>query len=189
MGNTVGSLSEVQKQVILGCILGDGYMRVKTNAHLQITHSIKQKEYVDWKHQILRDLVLTPPKQYSGNAGRIGYRFFTRSLPAITQYYKMFYENGCKVIPKGLVLSPLSLAVWFMDDGAKSRKSIYLNTQNFDSSSQNNLIGALGGLGIIANLHKDKQYFRIHIPKQYAAKMVHIIKPFVIASMQYKLLI
>lgn len=60
----MGSLSEEQKQVILGCLLGDGYMRKKTNAHLQITHSVKQSEYVDWKYKIFKDLVLTPPKQY-----------------------------------------------------------------------------------------------------------------------------
>lgn len=78
MDNTVGSLSEEQKEVILGCLLGDGYMRKKTNAHLQITHSVKQSTYVDWKYQILENLVLTPPKTYKGDAGRIGYRFFTR---------------------------------------------------------------------------------------------------------------
>lgn len=70
----MGSLSKVQKQVILGSILGDGYMRKKTNAHLQITHSYIQKEYVDWKYEILKDLVLTKPSVYRGNANRIGYR-------------------------------------------------------------------------------------------------------------------
>ena len=60
----MGSLSEFQKQLILGCVLGDGYMRKKTHAHLQITHSLKQKDYVDWKYQKLKSLVSTPPTRY-----------------------------------------------------------------------------------------------------------------------------
>lgn len=183
----MGSLSEVQKQVIVGCVLGDGYMRKKTNAHLQITHSAKQSSYVDWKYQVLKNLVLTPPKRYFGNAGRVGYRFFTRSLPAFTQIYNLFYKDGHKVIPRGIILSPRVLAVWFMDDGAKSRNSFYINTQKFDTTSQNNLLDMLRKLGIVGNLHKDKQYFRVHIPKASAVKLVKIIRPHVIASMQYKL--
>ena len=67
----MGSLSEFQQQLILGCVLGDGYMRKKTHAHLQITHSFSQKEYVDWKYQVLKNLVITPPKAYKGNGNRI----------------------------------------------------------------------------------------------------------------------
>lgn len=187
MGNTVGSLSEVQKQVIIGCLLGDGYMRKKTNAHLQITHSIKQRSYVDWKYKLLKNLVITPPKQYFGNEGRIGYRFFTRSLPALTQLHDLFYVNREKIVPRGIVLSPLTLAVWYMDDGAKSRKSIYLNTQKFNIISQNNLLGFLKNLGFSANLHKDKCYLRIYVSQTSIKRFVEIIKPYVIGSMRYKL--
>jgi hypothetical protein len=125
----VGSLSEVQQNIILGCVLGDGYMRKKTNAHLQITHSLKQKEYVDWKYGELKNIVLTPPKSYKGNGKRVGYRFFTRSLPSLTRIHDDFYHDRVKRVPSNIVLKPLTLAVWFMDDGNKSRNSCYLNTQ------------------------------------------------------------
>src|SRR4051794_34799212 len=49
MGNTVGSLSEVQHAIVIGSLLGDGSMRCKTNALLEINHSIHQRSYVDWK--------------------------------------------------------------------------------------------------------------------------------------------
>jgi LAGLIDADG DNA endonuclease family len=61
MGNTVGSLSEVQRHVIVGTLLGDGVMRCKTNALLEANHSSRQRSYVDWKYQCLADLVRTPP--------------------------------------------------------------------------------------------------------------------------------
>lgn len=183
----MGSLSEVQQQLILGTIIGDGYMRKKTNAHLQITHSIKQREYVDWKYQILRNLVITLPKLYKGNNGRIGYRFFTKSLPEITYFYNRFYKNKVKIIPKDIILSPLALAVWYMDDGSKSYKSCYFNTQQLDIKSQINLIKALSKFGLKSRLNKDKTYFRIRILTSSTPKLVNIITPYVIKSMRYKI--
>lgn len=183
----MGSLSNVQKQVILGCILGDGYMRKKTNAHLQITHSYKQKEYVDWKYKIFRDFVLTIPKQYNGNAGRVGYRFFTQSLPELTHYYDKFYRNKIKIIPPNLNLAPLTLAVWYMDDGCKSYKSCYLNTQQFDKESQFNLMNALKKVGLESRLNKDKIYQRIRITTESTKKLFEMINHFVIPSMRYKI--
>ncbi len=51
--NTVGSLTENQRSIIIGSLLGDGAMRCKVNALLEINHSSAQKEYVDWKYQQL----------------------------------------------------------------------------------------------------------------------------------------
>ena len=183
----MGSLSEFQQQLILGCVLGDGYMRRKTHAHLQITHSFKQKDYVDWKYQILKNLVITPPKTYKGNGDRVGYRFFTRSLPELTSIYTKFYSNKVKKVPKDIILKPITLAVWFMDDGSKSYKSCYFNTQEFDLESQNNLIKALARLKIGAKLNKDKQYFRIRVLTPSAPHLMDIIKPYVVKSMRYKI--
>jgi len=185
----VGSLSKVQKQVILGSILGDGYMRKKTNAHLQITHSYKQKEYVDWKYKILRNLVLTKPSKYRGNANRVGYRFFTKSTPDLTEFYDIFYKNKEKVIPNDIILTPLTLAIWYMDDGNKSYKSCYLNTQKFSKESQENLMQSLKSIGINSNLNKDKKYFRIRITTEGTQILFGMIKKFIIPSMYYKILI
>ncbi len=45
MGNTVGSLSEAQHAIVIGTLLGDGSMRCKTNALLEINHSFSQRSY------------------------------------------------------------------------------------------------------------------------------------------------
>ena len=55
MGNTVGSLSEVLHAIVVGSLLGDGSMRGKTNALLEINHSVRQRSYVDWKFSHLDD--------------------------------------------------------------------------------------------------------------------------------------
>ena len=55
-------IDDFQKAVIIGSILGDGNLNgnwSKTNYRLKISHSVKQSEYVWWKYEILKDLVLT----------------------------------------------------------------------------------------------------------------------------------
>jgi hypothetical protein len=59
MGNTVGSLTQLQRSIIIGSLLGDGYVRIvdgRKDAFLEINHSISQKEYVDWKYEMLQSI-------------------------------------------------------------------------------------------------------------------------------------
>ena len=184
--NPVGSLSRNQRSLIIGSLLGDGAMRCKANALLEINHSLEQKEYVDWKHQLLFDLVKTPPKAREGNGSRIAYRFTTLSLPQLTPFYWAFYGGGRKVVPR-LFLTPLSMAVWFMDDGCKSYKAVYLNTQQFDIESQQLLIEMLKQQWEIdASLNRDKCYHRIRIAVGSVKRFQTIVDPYMLASLRYK---
>ena len=57
MVNTVGSLTKLERSIIIGSLLGDGYMRIipgRSNAFLEINHSIKAKDYVDFKYNSLK---------------------------------------------------------------------------------------------------------------------------------------
>jgi LAGLIDADG DNA endonuclease family len=187
MGNTVGSLSEVQRQIIVGSLLGDGAMRCKTNALLEINHSSRQSSYVDWKYRHLADLVRTPPKARQGNGTRIAYRFVTRSLPELTPYFEMFYGTGRKTVPE-LELSALTLAVWFMDDGCRSRNAVYLNTQQYDLVSQNVLLRCLRDQwGIEGTLNRDKTYYRVRLSVEGTRQFERLIDSYVLPELRYKL--
>jgi hypothetical protein len=74
-----------------------------------------------------------------------------------------------------------------MDDGSKSYKSCYFNSQAFDLASQNNLINALNKLGIKASLNKDKSYLRIRVKTSSTPLLMNMIRPYVIKSMRYKI--
>lgn len=191
MDNAVGSLTKLERSIILGSILGDGYMRIvpgRSDAFLEINHSLKAKKYVDWKFKNLKKICLSSPRERTTNEGRIAYRFFTKQHKDITTLYRLFYRNGCKVVPKSITLDPVSLAVWYMDDGSKSRDSdIYLNTQQFSQNDQKALLYKLRVLNIKARLNKDKKYYRIRILKESIVDFMKIIKPHIIPSMQYKL--
>lgn len=185
--NTVGSLSETQRSVIIGSLLGDGAMRCKANALIEFNHSIAQKDYVDWKFQQLVQLVRTPPRSRQGNGGRIAYRFVSLSLPELTPYYRTFYSGGHKTIPD-LTLTPLALAVWFMDDGSKSYRAVYFNTQQFDAESQQRLLKILKEQwGIDAALNRDKTYYRIRVAVRSVPRLREIIGPHLLPQLAYKL--
>ncbi len=190
MGNTVGSLTQVEKSIIIGSLLGDGYLRIvpgRKNAFLEVNHSISQKEYVDWKFRKLRNIIKNPPKERKGKGKRIAYRFFTQQHPELTELYLRFYSNKVKIIPD-LKLNPLIIAVWFMDDGSKSYKTYYLNTQSFDYLSQKRFVQILKKqYDINSSLNRDKQYYRIRIKQDSAKRFKKLIYNHIISSMKYKL--
>lgn len=192
MDNTVGSLTQHERSIVIGSLLGDGYLRIipgRRDAFLEINHSIKAREYVDSKYLALRRICTSPPKErISGSEGRRAYRFFTNQNRELTKLYDRFYKNGKKTIPKDLKIDPLALAIWYMDDGSKSRASdIYLNTQQFSLQDQKRLLYKLRELGITGRLNKDKQYYRIRILKEFIPLFVRKIEKHIVPCMHYKL--
>jgi len=191
MDNAVGSLTQFQKSLIIGTILGDGYLRIlprSKNALLEINHSYNQKEYVDWKYRLLKDVSASAPKIRKGNGNRIAYRFYTRQLEGLSKLYRMFYRNGKKIIPDELNLDVVSLAVWYMDDGSRCRSSdVYLNSQQFDVSDQKRLIAVLRKMNLETSLNRDKNYFRLRFKKSSLSRLRELLADAVIPSMKYKI--
>lgn len=181
------SLTDEQRSLILGSLLGDGAMRCKANALLEVNHSAAQRLYVDWKYSVLADLVATPPQMRTTNGARIAYRFVTRSLPSLTPFYRTFYPAGIKSVPD-VELTPLALAVWFMDDGSRSYRAAYLNTQQFSVADQIRLAGVLERqFGIVARLNRDKTYFRLRISVESTQRLRTLIGPYLRPELAYKL--
>ncbi|OGG86236.1 hypothetical protein A2392_00115 [Candidatus Kaiserbacteria bacterium RIFOXYB1_FULL_46_14] len=191
MDNTVERLNQFQKSVIIGTILGDGYIRIvpgRQNAFLEINHALSQREFVMWTYDKLKGIRAGVPKVRNGNGKRLAIRFYTRQSSELTKMHSLFYNNGVKVIPDDLPLDPVALAVWFMDDGSRCRESdVYLNTQQFDTKSQLILIQALKKLGLDATLNKDKEYQRIRFLKKSIPRLFELIKSHIIPSMYYKI--
>lgn len=163
-------------------------MRCKTHALLEINHAFSQHQYVDWKYAYLAPLVSTAPRMRFTNGNRRAYRFVTRSLPVLTPYYHAFYGHDRRKSIPGVRLTDLALAVWFMDDGSRSRSSVYLNTQQFDAASQARLIELLNrDFGIRAALNRDKQYYRIRISTGSMQLFRAAVSRHLLPEMRYKL--
>jgi hypothetical protein len=87
-----------------------------------------------------------------------------------------------------LELAPLTLAVWFMDDGCKSRTAVYLNTQQFDRESQETLLRLLREQWAIEGaLNRDKQYHRIRLTVDGTQRLAKLIDPDLLTELRYKL--
>ena len=191
MDNTVGSLTQLQKSIIVGSILGDGYLRIvpgRRDAFLEVNHAYSAKEYVDWKFNALKNICASKPKKYIGNGNRIAYRFWTRQHPELTVLYRKFYQGRSKIIPDDLELDPTILGVWFMDDGSRCRKyDVYLNTQQFSMKDQMRLISKLKQLNLEATLNRDKSYYRIRFLKSSVDYFNRFLKENIIPFMGYKI--
>ncbi len=183
--------SEYQKAVIIGSILGDGCLCEnwsKTNYRLIISHSINQKEYIEWKYEILKQWILTKPRYYEGNRSLT---IRTISHPELTTLRDIFYLNGKKIIPKNifhLIKNPITIAVWFMDDGNVNNDAYNLNTQSFTQEENLFLVLMLKKeYGITCTIENNNGYPRLYIWKESAPLFRQIIYEFVIPSMRYKL--
>lgn len=197
-------LSKDQKSLIIGSALGDGSLRIpgrNKEANLIVDHGEDQKDYVLWKYNFFRKWVLTPPKEvkrrYHKDISRntISWRFLTISHPLITDLYYLFYPQGKKVVPESindLLVDPLSLAVWIMDDGTKSGDSFFLSSQSFNLREQRKLLCCLEenfGLKGTINVHsqsKGKTLYRIRISAESLDRMCDLVKPYILPSLSYK---
>lgn len=191
MDNTVGSLTQLQKSIVIGSILGDGYLRVvpgRKDAFLEINHGYSAREYVDWKFDALKNICASEPKRYKGNGNRLAYRFWTRQNSELTELHRKFYIGRKKIIPDNLKLDPIILSVWFMDDGSRCREyDVYLNTQQFSKKDQEALVEKLRQLNLEATLNRDKSYYRIRFLKSSVDRFNRLVKASIIPSMGYKI--
>ena len=195
------SLSSEQKDILIGSMLGDGCLESQNKNRtyrLKIEQSFSHKEYVDWLYEKLKNLVLTEPKikiKKIGSKTYQHYGFQTISCGSLRFFAHQFYDQGSKKkkIPKIIkkLLSPLALAVWFMDDGqikSKKHKALMINSQCFSRKDLGLLQKVLlKNFQIETTLKKDKQGFRIYLLSETIQNFLAVIRPYIIPSMGYKI--
>jgi len=192
-------LSNRQRAIIVGTLLGDGCLeRNGTNVRLRLEHSIKQKQYLLWKYKELQELITGQPMKI--HAFHKKQQCFYDSLRTCTfsndtfeSYWNVFYPNAKKVLPSNiseLLTDPLSVAVWFMDDGYKRNdcNAFRLSTESFQKSEQQKLCEVLKqNFDIESTLHKKGRWWNIYIPCKSSKRFVEIVRPYIIPSLMYKI--
>lgn len=122
--------SEEAIQVLDGAMLSDGNLSIRPssrNAIFQV--AVSGVAHCDWL-RVIRSAVeeLTSVRTPIGVHPRIGvtgklydYCYLqSRSSLVLTVQYSRWYSSRRKVIPKDLILTPVSLAHWYMGDGYSS---------------------------------------------------------------------
>jgi len=198
------SFTSQEYELIIGTILGDAHVSrlcgPRGESHLSSTHSIKQKIYLQYKYDILKRFIgckicsiyhtLNTGKTYETVS------FTTRKSNLFTQLRYQFYDDCQKIIPFDILyqyFSAYSLAILYMDDGYnRVNGGCEICTQSFTLSDNEKLVE------LLFNKFKIKSYLRnvkggsghlIRIKKNDKSIFFDVVRPYIIKSMEYKIIL
>jgi recombination protein RecA len=131
-------LSDQQMQVILGSLMGDGNLSPSSSGgsgtRFRLGHGAKQAAYLDWKVSLLGNIKCSR----TTNAKGAVFADFT-PLPELAELHDVVYfGDGKKHLTWDYLkaLTPLALAVWYMDDGSFTARSKGLQEQTKGGSGR-----------------------------------------------------
>lgn len=195
-------LSDIQKEVLYGALLGDGSLVIhKGSINAYFSYLSKSQQHVEYVANYFFSY-LTKSKIYNSDyfdkrTNKTYHRSSARtySNEAFTDEYKKWYKNGTKIIPSNLVLTPLVCLIWYIGDGcishSKNTQYIKLATQCFSKEElEKTLIPQLQEFEahlIKADMSKneEQQYF-IYIPRRKIKKFLDYIGACPFSDYQYK---
>jgi recombination protein RecA len=118
-------LSSQQMQVVLGSLMGDGNLspnrRDRTGVRFRLGHGPKQVDYLDWKVSLFANIECSRRT----NPGGAVFADFT-PLPELDELRQaVYFGDGKKHLSEEYLkaLTPLALAIWYMDDGCFTVRS------------------------------------------------------------------
>ena len=199
-------LGPQQWQVVLGGLMGDGALSPSRIAgslgtRYRMGHGPRQIEYLDWKASLFADI----GSSRSTNAEGAGFVDLP-PLPELAPLREAVYVAGQKVLSWDYLkaLTPLALAVWYMDDGSLTGRAKGLQARTRDGSgrseicvqamsadSRRRLVEHLAGafdLHPRLTVRGKREQPVLVFSKHETAKLHELLAPYVHPSMQYKLL-
>lgn len=186
-GHFVSDIPYHIKQILIGKMLGDGSLGRQS---IVFGHKKEHKEYIDYTLKSLGYLAGNYQQPILSGYGTEMLRARTKSCESIKDLFSDWFVGGQKQIPP-LILSPISLAFWYMDDGSLSHTEyqedrLAIATNGFSEQSVDNLIEALKKIDI-KGIKYQSSGWRIRINKEDASKFFMLITPYIPKCMQYKL--
>jgi recombination protein RecA len=183
------------QDLLLGSMLGDGSIKQdgRMSAYFREEHARDQKAYVKWKEKAFGNLC----RKSSDNAH--GYGFSTIALHELAEVRAKFYSENrrYKHITTELLraLNPLSLAVWYLDNGTNGprsprthSKTIYLHKlTEKECRAFEAVFAEKFNLKCTIKYYPKGASSRISFFGAEADKLEDIIRPYCHASMAYKL--
>ena len=197
-------LSDFQWEVLRGTLMGDGALSATRSGHgarLRYSHGPRQVAYADWKASLLSNLTHS---RHVREDGVVTYDFHPLAELAETRH--SVHVEGKKVFDDDYLkgLSPLSLALWYMDDGCFTVRSkgaqartaggsgrIEICVEAMEPATRERLVAYLADTwGVRAKLITSGSTRKavLTFPTAESAKFQALIAPFVHPSMDYKLL-
>ncbi|MBQ1049389.1 recombinase RecA [Micromonospora sp. C51] len=199
-------LSEQQWQVLLGSLMGDGNLspnrQDRSGVRFRLGHGAQQVDYLDWKVSLLGNIGHSRRTDARGAA----FVDFT-PLPELDELRRAVYlGDGKKHLSWDYLkaLTPLALAVWYMDDGCFTVRSKGLQERTAGGSgrieicveamaegSRDRLVEHLRdayGMDVKLVSRGARQTASIVFTTESSAKFQELVAPYVPAAMEAKLL-
>ena len=197
-------LSDFQWQVILGGLMGDGALsptRSDNGARYRWGHGPTQVDYGDWKASLFANLGVSRSTNARGPVFHD-----MQPLVELAELRQAVYIAGHKVLSEDYLkqLTPLSLAVWYMDDagfvlrskglqkrtvGGSGRAEICVQAMSPDSRVRlRSYLADTWGIEARLTERGARRQAVLRFPTAETAKLHALIAPFVHPSMDYKLL-
>jgi len=156
-------LSEKQKDLIIGSMLGDGHIDNRETQPMFIeSHAENQKDYLYFKYEILEDLCNMPPvrkdacyKEFNGKQYlcQSSYRLCTRICNCLLQYRNKSYTYLLNLI------NEFSFSIWMLDDGYRDKSNWELCVAEYTPSDVEFAINILKDkYGLDSRVKKDIRY-------------------------------
>ncbi len=199
-------LSGQQEQVVLGALMGDGSLspnrRGRTGVRFRMGHGARQAEYLDWKVSLLGNIGCSRTQNEKGAV----FADFT-PLPELDELREVVYLGGDKkhITWEHLkALTPLALAVWYMDDGCFTVRSqglqerteggsgrIEICVEAMSEGSRERIVDYLRethGLDVRLRRAGERRMAVLQFGTDSSARFQEMVAPYAHPSMQYKLL-
>lgn len=194
------SLDNHLKEVLIGNILGDVYMRrfsKESNTRIIFRQGANNSKYLFHLFDLFENFTLKRPSvttiiNKETNKSRDNISFSTLALPCFNEFYELFYLNGKKTVPKDIAnyLTNVSLAYWIMDDGGFTGNGLKLYTNAFQIEELSLLIEALKtNFSLIATINKTSiaNQYTLYFSKNQMPLIRNLVKNHMHPSMLYKL--
>jgi len=191
------SLSNLQFSIIYGSLLGDGGISLSDNkkvARFYETHGAKQLDYLKWKKEKLNPFSSEIAEGYKeledGRQIKL-FSFRTCYLELFKDFKDIFYKKEDEKFKKHLPLNfeknidPLSLAIWFMDDGSSEDNSFTL-CSGFDKNEIQKIRDVLKRKFFIETKIKTQNESITVIEIIDTISFWNIIEPFIVQCIMYK---
>jgi recombination protein RecA len=206
MVSETARLSDQQWQVVLGGLMGDGHLAPNTRdrhgVRFRMGHGAEQVAYLDWKASLLGNI----PQTRTTNGKGAGFVDLT-PLPELGELRQVVYwGDGKKHLTDEVLkaLTPLALAIWYMDDGSFTVRSkglqdrtkggsgrIEICVEAMSEASRERLVSYLRdvhGVECRVSLRGAVRKAVLQMTTAGTARFQEIVAPFVHPSMEYKLL-
>lgn len=187
-------LSPDQESVLIGTLLGDGCLAMHGHhARLHVKHKAAHRSLAEFKRSSFENYVSMPLHEFDQRLRGKRYpcvQFATRTHPVLTHWRTRFYVDARKQVPDDItdLLTPLAIAVWFMDDGAADHRGVTIQTHSFDHVEVERLARALSeGFDIVATIRANKGHSFLYIGQHSLPAFEMIVRPFILEDFEYKL--